>query len=295
MIRRGEFQPSPSELGINVTIAIVAVTAQEDFVCVTDRAISYGDVNPTTDNAVVKNIKISANWSFAYSASDIKHVLPILEDVRYVLKDKINATALLADDINTTFSDVYARRAGREFIDSRLRKLGYKSIEEFRHEGRSDLGDNYYFELMKELSDESLSETTFIVYGYDEHGVYNLFEVSPPGRISDKRILRYAVIGSGFYMANSSLRMRPLDFGAGQLIYRLLAAKFSAETALGVGKSTTLSLKSRGKNDWFLGPQVIEDIRGVWEKEIKKPEPQEAMEILLPSLKSFAARGDAGE
>lgn len=151
---------------------------------------------------------------------------------------------------------------------------------DFRKEGRADLGDQY-FELLRELSEDTLADTTFIVYGNDANYAPHLFEVSPPGTISDRRQLRYAVIGSGIYMANASLRSKPLDFASLDAItYRLLAAKFSAETATGVGKSTTLSIKAFGQGDEYMSSNTIEKIRDIWDEETKKGEPREALDII---------------
>jgi hypothetical protein len=148
----------------------------------------------------------------------------------------------------------------------------------------SELG-NYYFDLLKELRDETLSDTTFIVYGHDPQGFCHLFEVSPLGQISDRLPLRYAVIGSGYWMATSALQLKPLNFLVGPTIYRLLSAKFSAETATGVGKSTTLTLKSSTAPEVYVQADIIEKIRSVWEKETKKNDPQKAMDALGPVLK----------
>jgi hypothetical protein len=83
-------QPHPSELGAEVTIAIVALTTSNIFVHVSDRAISFGDITPASDGAAIKSMPISANWSLAWATNDIKYLYPIYTSVRYKLGDKIN-------------------------------------------------------------------------------------------------------------------------------------------------------------------------------------------------------------
>jgi hypothetical protein len=119
------------------------------------------------------------------------------------------------------------------------------------------------------------------VYGYDLHGNSHLFEVAGTGEITDQRILRYAVIGSGYWMGSASLRRKPMtttDFGS--VTYRLMEAKFSAETARGVGKSTTVTFKRRGHYDSAMGPTAVDEIRKVWETKMREPEPDDALKII---------------
>lgn len=124
---RGSFcPPSPSELGIEVTIAIVAATHSGHFVHVSDRAISYDSINPTADNATVKNLRITRNWSVTYSTNDMKYVFPLINEVQSILYPNVNKFS--ADDIKAAFSQAYADLAGKEFMDRRLRRLGYNGL-----------------------------------------------------------------------------------------------------------------------------------------------------------------------
>lgn len=48
-------RPTPAELGLDVTIAIVAMTISwEIFICVSDRMVSHDDQMAAADNAVIK-------------------------------------------------------------------------------------------------------------------------------------------------------------------------------------------------------------------------------------------------
>jgi hypothetical protein len=276
-------KPTQAELGLDVTLAIVAITSPWHFFAhVSDRALSFDDILPSADNAIIKNIGLGADWSVTFAANDVKNVLPMLGEIGLHLS-KLGKAAVV--DVKKTFSDVFAETIRAEFLHKKLRKYGYSSFEHFRTEGRQDLGD-HYLEVLKELNAENAADTTFIVYGYDDNNNAQLFEVSATA-ISDRRILRYAVIGSGYYMASASLRLKPMDFELGPTIYRLLSAKFSAETASGVGKSTTLTIKGRNRADWLLPSTTIERVREVWDAEMRKKEPDDAMSLLNGALSHF--------
>lgn len=158
---------------------------------------------------------------------------------------------------------------------------------EFRKEGRADLGDQY-FVLLKELHSNHLADTTFIIYGHDANEAPHLFEVNS-GVIANRLQMQYVAIGTGSSMANSALRLKPMDHTLPSTVYRLLAAKFSAETATGIGRSTTLTVKVKGKRDQPIFVNTIETIRDVWDKERKKGEPEEALSALEAALSPFTS------
>ena len=264
-------RPTPAELGLDVTIAIVAMTISwEIFICVSDRMVSHDDQMAAADNAVIKNLALSRGWSVAYSANDLKYVFPIVENVRAKMSDTNSV-----DDIKLLFSQAFSEIIRSEFTNKHLRRYGYNTVEEFRRDGRNDLGD-HFFDLCRILDSSDLA-TSFIVYGYDNQAAAHLFEVSSTGEITDRRILRYAVIGSGYSMAAASLRRKKMTFEFKFTIYRLLEAKFSAETASGVGRSTTMTIKRRGRFDSGPPHKFLEQIRTIWETEMLKGDPQEAI------------------
>jgi hypothetical protein len=91
---------------------------------------------------------------------------------------------------------------------------------------------------------------------------------------------RYAVIGSGVYMARAALSRKSISPNLNTVIYRVLGAKFSAETAAGVGKSTTVILLNSIGEDASMTKGVIDKVRDAWEKEISAPDPREALEAI---------------
>ena len=270
-------RPTPAEMGNIVTIAIVALTAPYGhFVCVSDQMISHDDILLADESALIKSFQISNNWSVAFSANKIENVLPLLETVHD--KIKLPADTLGATQLQGYFTSSISEMIQRDFFNRRLARYGYRDIEVFRRQGRDELGD-HFFELCREL-DEAELDAECIVYGYDPTRTPRLFEVTGKGEVIDRMALRYAVVGSGYWMASASLKRRPLAIDFNSMVYRLLEAKFSAETASGVGRRTTVKFKRPDEHDFIMWADDIEKIRAIWEGLQHHPEPLQAVEII---------------
>jgi len=104
-----------------VTIAIAAITNPDDvIVCASDRMISYGDAYPADDNAIVKAIQLSDQWTAAWSSNNIAYILPIVEEVRRWLDAKIEWKGAEAA---TEFAAVYSELLHKEFVAEHLSRF----------------------------------------------------------------------------------------------------------------------------------------------------------------------------
>ncbi len=63
-------------------------------------------------------------------------------------------------------------------------------------------------------------------------------------------------------------------------IYRLLEAKFSAETATGVGKTTTMTLYNQFGDMSLLDPKELDRVRAIWLETLKNSTPQQAIQMI---------------
>jgi hypothetical protein len=270
-------KPSSADFGLNVTIGIIAAAIPDDiFVCVADQRISFGDETQADDAATMKALGIHPDWLALFAGNEIKFVLPILLDV----KDQLSGNNYDSSEIQNAFSAAYTRLIQQEFKNKKLSKFGYTSVDQFRTEGRANL-DDYFFELCRELDAYDVG-VQFLVCGYDKQKQGKLFEISSPGAVTDHNLLGYGVIGSGYSMATASLRRKPLKYLLDSTIYRVLEAKFSAETASAVGKPTTVILKSR-RESVFLPQDDIKGIRSAWKKTVEAPDPKGAISLVNKS------------
>jgi 20S proteasome alpha/beta subunit len=190
-------------------------------------------------------------------------------------------------------AEAYSEQLQKEFVSAYLSKYGYKTIKQFREEGRDNLGE-HFTEICIELDRFDL-QTSFLLFGHDSQKHAKLFEIDGPGHVIDHNALKFAVIGSGHDMAMASLRWPPpLKFYLEDTIYRLLEAKFSAETASGVGKTTTVVLRHREGHVRTLSRDDIEKVRNIWKREVADvPSPESAITVLENSLAVTDVRGDS--
>jgi hypothetical protein len=219
-------------------------------------------------------------------------ILPIVEGTRSRLK-KLVGPKWTGPDAADEMAKAYSSIFHKEFVTTHLRRYGYKSIEDFRREGRNDLGD-HFIDLCVKLDLFDLYQTSFLFFGHDDQKNPKIFQIDNPGYVIDQNALKFAVIGSGDNMAMASLRWPPpLSFLLEDTIYRLLEAKFSAETASGVGRTTTVVLRNREGRIAMLSRSEIDEIRKIWKREVADvPSPPTAIELLE---KSHAVRDVAGD
>jgi hypothetical protein len=93
----------------------------------------------------------------------------------------------------------------------------------------------------------------------------------------------YSVLGSGAYMAMASLRRKqPLPRSTADMIYRILEAKFTSETATGVGKRTTLATIGHG-TERKMSDNDVDAIRAVWDTMLREPTPTDALNLIKKS------------
>jgi hypothetical protein len=276
-------------LGLEVTIAIAAVTTPDDYiVTVSDRMISYGDVTLTEDNATMKAQGISKHWGVMFSATDARIFQPIVRNTILRMNDLPAKISLAVAKQQVT--EAYQETFDAEFTSCFLTRLGIRSVGEFRKDGFAQLGPDVFMDLYRELSKFDLG-IQLLCYGHDERDVPHLFEVENPGHAVSHDLLRYAVIGSGYWMASASLRRKHLSGDLEATIYRLLEAKFSAETATGVGKSTSvITLNSNGALGMMTSGD-IDRIKNVWERALKSPEPEDAIGLIGKSNAVTAIAG----
>lgn len=180
-------------------------------------------------------------------------------------------------DIIDTLESQYRYIREKQFVDWHISRFGYKTLEDFRAKGLNELGPGIFANIIGDLNKFDLG-IEFIVYGHDKDGDPHIFTLRNPGVLVNHDLEKYSVIGSGEYMARAALARKSLSPDLNTVIYRVLGAKFSSETAAGVGKSTTVFLTNGEGTTSQLSTGVIGKVRNVWEREINAPDPPDALE-----------------
>jgi len=264
---------------LDVTIAIAAITDPDGhIVTVSDRALSNQDVVPSADDATLKFRKITRTWAMLFAANDANMFLPLVD----ISMERLLTISTEGHDLETVeevVSGAYKVLFDREFSSRHLSRFGLKSIEEFRTTGRDQFGEDKFKAICEEVEAFDL-RIELLCCGFDTKKRAHIFEVKNPGTVTNHDLLRYAIIGSGFWMALSSLRRRPFRQFLEETIYRLLEAKFSAETATGVGELTAvITMNNKGVFGVMYTPD-IDKVKAIWREERRRPDPESALKIV---------------
>jgi hypothetical protein len=282
--RRECVRLNPADYGFKVTIAIAARTAdQQHIITVSDRRLSFGADAPAADNALLKDYVICEGWGTLFAADDASFALPIIRHAAYLIKD--GKKAATERNVRRAMCDAYAAVLDEYIYRDVLRKFGFDSVAHFKSE-QSRLSRNFGRTIARRIDRIHLSNTEFLVYGFDsEYKGTHLFHVEHPGSARSLDHIGYYAIGSGCKMAMNSLQMRPfIGLTDAGLIYRLVEAKFSAETADGVGPDTTVFIVGRGESSaGFLSQVTIEKFRAAWEKWRREPPSEEILKLIHKS------------
>jgi len=274
-------EPSRCELGPSVTVCIASFTrygtGDGEIVAVADRMLSDANdlVQGTEDTLKVR--KVSKTWALMFSG-DGNLFLPIVEAVQNRIGKPDEPPDLY--QVQDAVAKVYAAKFDAEFTARYLARYGISGISTFRQSGLAEFGQERFEYICGEVDKFDL-DITLLGYGFDKDSAPHIFEVGNPGAVINHDLLGYAAIGSGIYMAIAALRRKKMPYHRNAVVYRLLEAKFAAETASGVGHKGTVcfTMSPEGK-DKSIGYGSLKAIKDVWEKLLELPEPQEALDII---------------
>jgi hypothetical protein len=282
---REEFEPPTQDwrLDRDMTIAIAGFTAPHDFiVTVSDARISHGEAIPAADDGTMKNRKIASTWGMMFAANDASAFMPVVSSCFDALAFTRGQNDPAADEIQVkkAVQEAYEREFNERFFREHLARFGYSDISDFRKNGFNELGKDLYGQYAMQLAKFDLG-LELLVYGFNPHGNRHVFEVANPGKIISHNLRGFAAIGSGAWMALAALNRKPITPGLPETIWRFLDAKFSAETAAGVGKKTHVIIMSSKGKFAPMRASDIEKLREKWEAETKRPESEEVMDFIV--------------
>jgi hypothetical protein len=246
---------------------------------------SSDDVIPAAENATSKILFVSQSWR-AMFAGDPTQAISVLRRVYQRLpKEGVLSGAELLVAMQDSFREAYQSEVRQQVTDRFLSPYGW-TLEQFRREAYRALGDTEFTKLNNSVRVYDLG-LQFLVFGLDYGSAY-IFEVGNPGLITSHDMTGYAVIGSGYYMAMGALAARPLSSGSvEELVYRLCEAKFTSETAHGVGRETTLTVLNRNGYESGVQPGLVENLRQQWEMQRKA----EISTYLAENIRSAIIKG----
>lgn len=264
---------------LNMTIGIAAITDDAKYIIVAgDRMLSHGDIIQAADDAALKARRVAKKWGITF-AGDSAKFMPILgRTFRHLQSDDFECD-YSEKEIRDALLCAYREELEQLTVSCFLGRLGYPTVAEFLQRGLAELGEGYFQGLLRKIESVDLG-ITILAHGFDGISAPYIFQISNPGIYTSHELLGCAAIGSGLYMATASLRQRPPNGSLETAIYRVLEAKFSSETASGVGRATTLFVQQANGNTFFLSESFIEAVRSFWLEVTRQPISRKIMKFL---------------
>ena len=252
-----------------MTICIAAICERGgSIVAAFDRMITWPRLSTAADNIGFKFDVLDKHW-FALVAGDMASVDPITDIVREsIVKHRNKGTHLSVRHLESYFSDAYVQMRKSTAETGVLGVYGL-TMEQFI-QGRKLLGEQVYQDLYNKIEGIECG-CEFLVAGFDDSSIAEIFQVHGNGMTSRQTRTSFAAIGSGLHHALSSLTFNAYspESTSEEAAYLVSQAKFMAESAPGVGRTTLIMYF---KLEGSMGVKTDEgcaSIRDFWEKEIK--------------------------
>jgi ATP-dependent protease HslVU (ClpYQ) peptidase subunit len=249
--------PRPADWGIGMTVCIAAHCFKSDndecIICAADALVSTGDMS--VDHGARKIQTIGIGWNAMFAGHDISYLTPIIRRVRDVLPFEKGTI----DQVSQAFVAAYKEELRVKAETEVLTPLGY-TFDEFKANGLAQLGAETFTRTLYDIQQHTI-DLTFLVAGFDG-ATAHIFTVTSPGKLDYYSELGFWAIGSGQTHAlgsifNSSKTVRFI--GRAGALYRVCEAKFNAENATGVGRSTTVSIIERDRPQRLIFSSEVEE------------------------------------
>lgn len=267
-----------------MTVCIAAVCPNIDrIILVSDELLSN---DYTSIEGMMKFHQIGRRWIAMVSTPDITRFPPLMRRIETLMGARTSFEALAE-----SCEQAHAAELEKHINQGILLPYGKTRAEIVEH-GLKWFGEQRHAAFLDEIGKASLG-VDLLVAGFDEGGIGRMLTMRN-GIVSDTTDLRYCIIGSGEFNAHGALDpIADFVFHAdlAEAVYRVLAAKFAAESTPGVGTQTTAFVIAPGEPWRYMVNSDIDKIRDAWRTEGQPPVPPIARQI-LSEKRTFFSLGD---
>ncbi len=260
-----------------MTLCIAALSPVEDkIITVSDFKLGTEKMSYEPGKSKVAFLgKGRAKWAIMW-AGVATYAWSITHRISKQVGEKILSLGEMSDIAQTAFQDELEDKINAAILS----RFGL-TRKEFTKEGSQYLTENISDQLSARISEAKLD--TAILVGNAHH----LFSVHDPGIVHCHDPSGFYAIGTGSTLARASLTGNFQSAAdTPDAIYRLLTAKFSGESADGVGRKTFLTvMDGEGKCEYLPLPKA-KQLRDIWEK--SKSVPRGAKAAIKTSLRPTA-------
>lgn len=254
-------EPTPADWGVGMTVCIVShCYGSNSFVAVTDSMLSMSDMS--ADKLAIKSFAVGGSWMCMFSANDMSPVVAISNSVR----GQVAKVASL-EEVVAAFQQAFRKELVAKAESSILAPFNM-TMTEFRQSGLASFGSEIFSRMFYQIEQLSL-DATFLVYGFEGKKPH-IFTIQNKGEVSHFDQPGFWAIGSGQTTALSSLFSLNGESVCTRvqetILYLLCKAKFSAETAPGVGRKTTAVVLENNTKRFLMFNDNLQGLRKIWEE-----------------------------
>jgi hypothetical protein len=261
-----------------VTVCVAALAESgRAIIAASDSMMSWGA--GVTSETSLKYERLHKRWAILIAGDDIHPAEAIIRELRGHLSSyEIPTAAQVENAIRASW-----RTVKNQIAETNVLSAYDIDLETFVTNGRELFGDIGFADLRVALERASELSCELLVYGFNEHGKGTLLMAVHPGEPVNFSRLGFAAIGSGRDSAIASLMWEPGHqpyHDTLKATYRIAAAKFMGESALGVGKRTVITGLHVDGSIFVLSDEQAAAIRALWEKK-GRPQLPKASEMAM--------------
>ncbi len=248
---------------MSVCIAILAKDRKVS-VCITDEKVSFSTFS--AEYLATKNDPFLYNCPVLYAGNDMQYAPLVIDRARRRLTH-----ASTPEEAAYALDEAYQEQLS-ELIQKRvLRRYKFDS-NKFRDQGKKLCTEIVYNRLCERISKVDLS-IRFLLCGFDQRQSGHIYTAGGDESVENFDHVGIWAIGRGAPAALASMafhvthgHFHPMYCSADEALYYGLEAKFMAESADTVGRSTFVTITESDKRVKFIDEHNIDKLRKKWQQ-----------------------------
>ena len=272
MQRRVGFRIAPRRTAMNwgskVTVCIAVLCySRSRIITISDMKTTFGGLY-SADEMSLKVKALVRNWLVLQAGNDITDANPVIERARSILGGQADPTPFaVVSALHKAHQEWHCQQ-----VESQVLAQYGLTLPAFLKDGKKKLTEQVFNRIGEAIAHVSLS-LEFLVAGFDSAGEGHIWHVTGCQQPANYDDVGFCAIGTGSEGAINALAFHvgrthlsayvPWEYA----VYCACDAKFRAEAASDVGKSTFLTISAHDAEVQFISPMRIDqDIRKHWER-----------------------------
>ena len=278
-------EPRPADWGFKVSVCIAvrysSRNAKDRLILVTDNRVAFGDFSG--EYISIKQRALWHSWDVMFAGNDVEHAEPIMRVAKAnmiaLAKKKSPGDVIAPEEATDIVDAAYSEHLQAQIENKILRKRQFTS-ESFKKLGKLKCTPEVYAKVWDQIGKEHFS-LHFLVTGHTKNGEAQIWLVDGENAPVSYNTIGFWAIGKGAPAALSRIALYLSKYkqftSLEEALYVAVTAKFAAECASDVGRSTAAVIF---KHFWEeddaipLSDAAIDLLRFSWDRHGVPPVPK---------------------